>query len=186
MRFLAIMTDGFEDMEAVGTIALLRRAGIDVEVAGMLDQTEVTGYYQTTMRTTLPFSRIAVANFDGIFIPGGAHTKKMRENPAVVSLVQAFACDDKWIAAICAAPSILGVAGVLDQKQYISYPGTEGFIPNGIRVKQAAVRDGFLITGAGAGAVIEFALEVIRAVLGEDAMLEVKKRTIYRAYESRP
>lgn len=183
MRFLAIVTDGFEDLEAVGSIALLRRAGIDVDLAGALDQTFVKGSHRTTVQTDLALSQADLSQYGGLLLPGGGHVRALAGMPHVRNTIEAFAEADKWLCAICAAPSLLGLLGLLDGKRYISFPGTEIHMPRGIRVLKASVRDGRIVTGAGAGATVEFALEIIRAVLGEDASEQIKQRIIYRAYE---
>jgi protein deglycase len=183
MRFLAIVTDGFEDLEAIGSIALLRRAGIDVDLAGALNQPFVKGSHRTVIQTDLGLDSADVLAYDGLLLPGGGHVRALAQMPRVLDVILQFSQAGKWIAAICAAPSLLGILGLLDGKKYISFPGTEMHMPRGIRILQASVRDGCLITGAGAGATIEFALEIIRAVLGPEAAQTIEQRIIYRAYE---
>jgi putative intracellular protease/amidase len=183
MRFLAIVTDGFEDLEAIGSIALLRRAGIEVDLAGALDQPYVKGSHRTVVKTDVSLGAADLFVYDGLLLPGGGHVRALAEMPHVLETIRRFADAGKWLTAICAAPSLLGMLGLLDGKRYISFPGTETHMPKGIRILKAAVTDGKIVTGAGAGATIEFALEIIRAVLGEETAQTIMKRTIYRAYE---
>ena len=183
MRLLAIITDKFEDLEAIGTIALLRRAGIEVDVAGASDQLMVTGAFHTSVKTDIDLSKVDLNHYDGLFLPGGPHTKALREQKAVLGIVSTFYEQQKWLLAICAAPSILGVLGILDDKSYTCFPGMEEFMPLGKKQASAAVVDGKIITGAGAGAVHEFAFAIIEALLGTQKSEEIKQRIIYRAYE---
>ena len=183
MRLLAIVTEKFEDLEAIGTIALLRRAGIEVDLAGASDQRMVTGSFHTSVQTDIALSEVEIFHYDGLFLPGGAHTKALREQKEVLGIVSAFYEQHKWLMAICAAPSILGVLGILDGVSYTCFPGMETFMPLGKKQAAAAVVDGKIITGAGAGAVHEFAFAIIEALLGVQKSEEIKQRIIYRAYE---
>lgn len=183
MKFLALLADGFEDLEAVGTIALLRRAGIEIETASVSEKSIVTGSFKTPVVTDLPLSKVDVMRYDGVFLPGGAATKTLRESQEVLNVVKGFAKAGKFLTAICAAPSVFGVLGLLDGKQYTCYPSLESFMPKGIKLAKAAVIDGFIVTGAGAGTVTEFALAVIQTTLGLAKAEEVSKRILFRIYE---
>jgi DJ-1 family protein len=183
MKFVALLADGYEDIEALGTVAILRRAGIQVDFVSVLDKDVATGSFGTRVLVDLPLSAVSVVEYDGVLIPGGAQSKTLRENQDVLRLVKAFADSGKWLAAICAGPTVLGVLGLLDGIRYTAFPNTELFMPSGIRVMKPAVTSGNIITGAGAGCVTDFALEIIRAVLGKDKAQEIKKRILFREYD---
>ncbi|MDD3124131.1 MAG: DJ-1/PfpI family protein [Candidatus Izemoplasmatales bacterium] len=179
MRIACLLSDGFEEIEAIGTIALLRRSGIECELVNVFNKKSVTGSYGITVMTTMSLKAVKVTDFDGLFIPGGGHAKVLRETPTVLELVETFHKQNKWLMAICAGPSVFGVLGILDNVHYTSFPGTEKYMPKGIRMNEKAVRDNLIITGIGAGAVYEFAFEIIKALLGECLKDEVSRRILY-------
>ncbi|MBU1145578.1 MAG: DJ-1/PfpI family protein [Firmicutes bacterium] len=185
MRFVCLLADGFEDIEAIGTVALLKRSGIEVELVSVFGKKTVTGAFQTEVVVNTKMSSIDVDEYDGIFIPGGRQAYVLRDTPSALELVIKFSEQQKWLMAICAGPSVFGVIGLLDGKHYTSFPGTEVYMPKGIRENALVVTDGNIITGIGAGAVHEFAFEIIKNVLGKDKADEIKKRTLYKAFETR-
>jgi 4-methyl-5(b-hydroxyethyl)-thiazole monophosphate biosynthesis len=126
---------------------------------------------------------VSEKEYDGIFLPGGAATKTLRENPGVMKLVLAFAARKKLLCAICAGPTVFGMLGLLDGIRYTSFPSTETFMPKGIRENKASVIAGNIVTGAGAGTVMEFAYDVITVALGAEKAKEIQKRMLYRVYE---
>ncbi len=183
MRIACVLADGFEDIEALGTVAILRRSGIEVDFVNAMNKTSAVGSYLTEVVTGLPIKKADHAMYDGILIPGGRQAAYLRENKNVLELVKAFASADKWLMAICAGPTIFGILGLLDDRHYTSFPGTESYMPKGIRMAKPAVSDHKIITGVGAGAVYEFALEIIGNLLGDGKKQEMKKRILYREFE---
>ncbi|MBU0996789.1 MAG: DJ-1/PfpI family protein [Firmicutes bacterium] len=179
MKIACLLSDGFEDIEALGTVALLRRAGIICEFVSVFNNKTVKGSYGTEVIPEVLMKKINTNDYDGIFIPGGKHAKVLRETKSVLDLVTTFHSQNKWLMAICAGPTVFGVLGFLDGVNYTSFPSTEVHMPRGIRQKQKAVRDGRIITGIGAGAVYEFAFEIISALLGDAVKLQVIKVTQY-------
>jgi len=179
MKIACLLSDGFEDIEALGTIALLRRSGIVCDLVHVFNKISVTGSFGTEVITTLPIKKVNVADYDGVFIPGGRQASVLRETKVALDLVKAFHESSKWLMAICAGPTVLGVQGILDNVKYTSFPGTESYMPKGIRQSSKAVRDGFIITGIGAGAVYEFAFLIIESLLGKPTRDEIVKRIQY-------
>ncbi len=179
MNLLTIATDGFEDVELLATSAILRRSGFVVDLYSIHPQPFITGSYQTKVIPRGHLAEIDCSRYDGIFLPGGAHTAALRNHPGVLELVTHFVQNQKWTLAICAAPSILGVLGLLDGKQYTCFPGFETYMKKGIHVNQKTVRDGFIITGAGAGASLEFAFAIIEAIQGKEQANQIKQKTRY-------
>ncbi len=179
MKIACLLSDGFEDIEALGTVALLRRAGIICEFVSVFNNKTVKGTFGTEVVPDVMMKKMNVSDYDGIFIPGGAQAKVLRETNSVKELVKLFYDQNKWLLAICAGPTVFGVLGILDGVNYTSFPSTEVYMPLGIRQKQKAVRDGKIITGIGAGAVYEFAFEVISALMGDAVKLQIIKRTQY-------
>lgn len=179
MKIACLLSDGFEDIEALGTIALLRRSKITCDIISVFNKKTITGAFHTEVVADHMMKKVNSNDYDGVFIPGGGHAKILRETDSVKKLVQEFYDQKKWLMAICAGPTVFGVMGLLDGVKYTSFPSTEAFMPKGIRQIQKAVRDGKFITGIGAGAVYEFAFEIISALMGAPMKEEVAKRTQY-------
>lgn len=177
MNVLCILTDGFEELEAVGTIALLRRAGITIDVYA-LDASQATGRFQINMGVIKDLSEADVENYGMLFLPGGPHYQKLEQDERVMAILDHFANQNKLIAAICAAPTILGRRGLLKGKQYTCFTSmNEDF--GGTYVDQYTVTDHNIITGRSAAAVIDFAFAIIEKIKGAQEAQEVKKSIYY-------
>ncbi|MDT8336636.1 MAG: DJ-1/PfpI family protein [Candidatus Izemoplasmatales bacterium] len=179
MRFACLLADGFEDIEALGTSALLRRAGFEVDFIGVYNNDKVEGSYHTVVTDLKKIKNLEVDNYDGIFLPGGRAAYALRENEVVKKVVSDFYNHNKWMLAICAAPTVYGLMGLLDNKKYISFPGTEKEMGKAIRVDVKAVSDGRFITARSAGAVYDFAFEIIKTINGEAALEKFKKNLYF-------
>jgi len=179
MRIACLLADGFEDIEALGTSALLRRAGYEVDFYSVYNKNEVEGSYHTVVTQVRKMKDLKAQNYDGLFIPGGRAAFTLREDKDVKNIVRKFADLDKWMLSICAAPTVYGMMGLLDNKKYISFPGTEKDMYKAIRIEEKAVSDGKFITGKSAGAIYEFVFEIIKTIEGEDAVDALKKKLYY-------
>lgn len=179
MRFACLLADGFEDIEALGTSALLRRAGFEVDFISVYNKQQVEGSYHTVVTALKNIENLEVDNYDGIFLPGGRAAYALRENEVVKNVVREFHKHNKWMLAICAAPTVYGLMGLLDNKKYISFPGTEKEMGNGIRVNVKAISDGRFITARSAGAVYDFVFEIIKTINGEAALEKFKKNLYF-------
>jgi len=177
MKFACLLADGFEDVEALGTSALLRRAGFTVDFFSVHNKEVVEGSYHTAVTNLKMMKNLSASDYDGIFIPGGRAAYSLRENEEVKKQVNDFHEAKKWMTAICAAPTVFGMMGLLDNKKYISFPGTEKEMGKAIRVEKKAVTDGLFITGKSAGAIYEFVFEIIKTINGEQA-LEIYKQNL--------
>ena len=180
MKFACLLSDGFEDIEALGTVDILRRAGIKVDFISVFDKKIVKASSGSLVIPDKMMNAMNESDYDGLFIPGGGHSYVLRETQSVLELTKKFYDNDKWLMSICAGPMTLGVLGILNNRKYISYPGTEDSMGKAIRVESQAVRDGKIITGKAAGAVFEFAFKIIETVLDEETMIKVKERLFYK------
>ncbi|MFP4478487.1 MAG: DJ-1/PfpI family protein [Candidatus Izemoplasmatales bacterium] len=179
MKFACLLADGFEDVEALASSALLRRAGFTVDFYSVYNHKKVTGAYKTVVTDITPMKKLNVDNYDGLFIPGGKAAFKIRDEQSVQAVAKAFDEKEKWMLAICAAPTVYGMLGLLDGKKYISYPGTEKNMGDAIRVDEKAIRDGRYITARSAGTIYDFVFEIIKAIQGEEALKEFKENIVY-------
>jgi 4-methyl-5(b-hydroxyethyl)-thiazole monophosphate biosynthesis len=179
MRFACLLADGFEDVEALATSALLRRAGFEVDFFSVYNTKKVVGSFHTVVTKLLNMRSLSADDYDGLFLPGGKAAFGLRENLVVKKIVLDFYQQNKWMLAICAAPTIYGVLGILDGKNYTSFPGTEKEMGKAIRVDAKAVTDGKFITARSAGSVYEFVFEIIKTINGEKALEQFKKNIVY-------
>jgi len=173
-RVLIPLADGCEELEAVTVIDLLRRAGIEVTVAGLKPGTvQASRGVQLVPDTTLDAA--LQHDYDMVVLPGGLPgATHLREDPRIIALLQKMAAAGRYTAAICAAPRVLAEAGVLQGKQATGYPGTLDGLP-GISVSSApVVRDGKVLTSRGPGTAMDFALALIEALVGGEKRREVE------------
>ena len=155
------LANGFEEIEAITVVDILRRAGIEVAVAG-LQPGPVSGSHDILV---VPDTTIDAANpdsFDMIVLPGGQPgTDNLNADPRVHALLKEFATKNKLIGAICAAPMVLAAAGVLNGKKSTCYPAYIDRLNGGIYEDAAVVSDGGIITSQGVGTAIEFGLALV-------------------------
>ena len=158
---------GFEEMEAVGTLDLIRRAEIEVKSVGIGGKV-ITGSHGIPVVCDLEDSELSLAGTSGIVLPGGMPGTLNLEKSEVVRTAIDY-CIERglFICAICAAPSILGRAGLLAGKRFTCFPGFEQLAQGGEYTSARVERDDKLITAKGPGCTIPFALEIIRAVAGD-------------------
>lgn len=174
---LCILSNGFEELEAVGAIALLRRAGICVDVYSLHDE-QATGRFDVTISKVRNIKAANANEYDALLLPGGPHYVELETNETVISLIQAFHTTGKVISAICAAPTILGRMGLLAGKKYTCFTSmNEDF--GGSYQDTYTVTDGQLITGRSAAAVIDFAFAIIEKLEGHEHAEEVKNSIYY-------
>lgn len=171
---LAILPEGFEELEAVAPIDLLRRAGCEVTVAALGAQRRVTGRNQISLEadTRLADLPADAPAHDCLFLPGGPGVKLLRESAAVRALVARHEAAGKLLAAICAAPTVLHDAGLLADKRYTAHPSVANELP-AILADERVVRDGRLLTSRGAGTAIDFGLALIAALVSSKKSAEI-------------
>ena len=171
---------GFEEMEAITPIDLLRRAGIDVITVGLNGQT-VYGSHNIGIHADITIDQLELSQMEMIVLPGGLGGVASIKNcqKAIDAIVYAQQ-QDKWIAAICAAPTILAQLHITDQISAVCYPGCEDEMGTAQIISNACTRHGKVITGASAGCAIPFALELIRALKGDDMAQAVAKQIVIR------
>lgn len=179
MKVCMVITDGFEEIEAVGTFAILRRGGLDVDVYSLSDQ-DAAGRFGLTCAKLHPFSKLNPDEYGVLVIPGGPQYKALEASPAVQKLIKQFMDEGKIVAAICAGPTILGRAGYLKGRNYTCFTAmNEDF--GGTYKEDYAVSDGNVITGKSAAATIDFAFAVLEAAAGKETADKTKKEIYYKS-----
>jgi 4-methyl-5(b-hydroxyethyl)-thiazole monophosphate biosynthesis len=169
MKSVAVfLAPGFEEIEAVTVIDVLRRADIQVTVAG-LSEGEITGSHEITVRPDKTLDEIQPESFDMVVLPGGLPgTDHLREDPRVRAFVRHMAESGKYTCAICAAPTVLKAAGVATGRAVTSHPIVQEDLKGLDYREERVVVDGPVVTSRGAGTAMEFALELVRILAGPE------------------
>jgi len=176
-RVLIALAEGFEEIEALATADVLKRAGLDVVLAG-LPGTMVKGRSGIRVVTDKRIDEVESKDFDCLVLPGGnPGYVNLGKSKKILELINDFDKQKKQIAAICAAPSILAKAGILDDRRATIFPGMERDVPRPRSGK--VVVDGHIITSQGPGTTLDFALEIVKTLLGKSQADEVRRDIVY-------
>ena len=175
MKAIIIINNGLEECEALVTYDLLFRAGIEVELVGFTS--EVLSSHNVTFKAHELLDEINPNDYDCLILPGGMPgTKNLENDQRVQDMIDLFVKQDKYIAAICAAPSILIHKGLLKNNKFICYPGFEsGLLP----ANEKAIQDNKFITAKGLGAVFEFSYLIIKNLINEDKAKQILNQIQY-------
>lgn len=169
-RVLCILENGFEEIEAIAPVDLLRRGGVEVVMAGV-SAMEVTGKCGIRVAADILFENVSGDEFDALFLPGGPAVMELRKNAEVIALIRAFHGAGKLIAAICAAPLLLKDAGLLDDANFTAHFSTRGELPDVL--DERSVYCSQLLTSRGAGTAIEFGMAFVEILCGVKVKNEV-------------
>jgi len=173
---LVPLAEGFEELEAVTIVDLLRRAGIKVITAGLVEG-PVTASRGTVIVPDTTLDDALTREYDMAVLPGGLPgADHLNEDERIRSLLKKMAGSEKFTAAICAAPKVLATTGLLEGKRATGYPGVlDGLDLANITLDDApVVKDGKVITSRGPGTAMDFALELIECLLGAEKRREVE------------
>lgn len=174
------LADGFEEIEGLTVVDLLRRAEIEVSMVSITDRIEIVGAHNIVIKADEIFNESDFANTKMLVLPGGMPgTKNLMEHEELRALLNRFYAEDKMIAAICAAPSVLGLNNILVGKKATCYPGFEDKLVGAIYEDSKVVKDNNIITSKGLGTAIEFALSIIRHFKGKEVADKIEKSIIY-------
>lgn len=171
---LVPLAEGFEEIEAFAPVDLLRRAGVEVVVASLADHRHATGRSGITAHADLALSAWGERLADCLFLPGGPGVKQLRADERVIALVRRHAEAGRWIAAICAAPTVLHDAGLLAGRRFTAHDSVRDELP-GLRDTERIVTDGRLTTSRGAGTAVEFGLHLVGLLVSPQRAAEVGK-----------
>jgi len=168
MKAYVFLADGFEEIEAITPIDILRRADIEVVTVSISTSKEVRGAHNIIVLADCLFSETEFANNDLLILPGGMPgTKNLDAHNELKDLLCRQAEAGQKIAAICAAPSILGKMGLLNGKEAICYPNFENQLLGAKISKDKVVKSSTIITAKGAGVAVEFALKLVEELKGK-------------------
>lgn len=173
-----ILADGFEEIEAIEPIDIMRRAGIDVVTASLGDRV-VTGAHNIPVTADITINEIDPKSMDLLMLPGGAGHELLDASNEVHGLINYAVTNNIYISAICAAPSILGKKMILEGKNATCFPGFEKYLYGAEITTAKAVVDGKIITARGAGAASEFGFAMVELLKGKETADELRKTMQY-------
>ena len=183
-KALVVLADGFEDVEAVTAIDVLRRGGVEVVTAALAEGPEVRSAHGVAMRADAPFSEAERDDFDVIVLPGGGEgTENLKSSRALLERLRRQKEEGRLLAAICAAPTVLVEAGVLEDGQHVTcYPTCSVDLDRpcaGVPV----VEDGNVITGQAPGSSLLFALVVLKTLTDEKTAARVARGMVTDVFD---
>ncbi len=169
------LADGFEEIEALATVDILRRADLPVVTVGVATATP-TGAHGMTIHADMEEEKLTLEALEAVILPGGMPGTLHLEQSVTVQRALRYAYDNALpMGAICAAPSILGHAGYLRGLRATCYPGFEDALDGAILSADAVVTDGLFTTAAGAGVAVDFALELVARLVSTEKAIEIKR-----------
>ena len=172
------LAEGFEEIEALCPLDLMRRAGIEVRTIG-IGSKYIKGAHGICVEADIVDTEYSYSSPDMVFLPGGMPgTLNLAASEVVTGAIKKAYAEGKYIAAICAAPSILGDMGLLQGKEAICYPGFEDRLTGAKLSKARVVRDGKIITAAGMGAALDFGLLIVEVFCGAEKAAALRAAVI--------
>ena len=177
-----MLATGFEEVEAVTTVDLLRRASLPVQTVSITGELMVKGAHGISITADILFENADFNEAGMIILPGGMPgTTNLRDFEPLREQLISFASSGKLLAAICAAPLVLASCGILEGKNATIYEGMDDHLAGAIHSKEKVVTDGNLITSKGPGTAMDFALSIISRLKGAEAAEAVRKGLLYRS-----
>ena len=172
---------GYEEIEALTVVDLCRRAGIEISMVSITGEMKVTGSHGITVEMDQQFEEVDFAALDMIVLPGGMPgTKNLEAHLGLMEQVDAFYNDGKYVAAICAVPSIFGHRGIVKGRKACCYPGFEKDLTGAeVSYESVCVSD-HVITSRGMGCAIDFSLAIIEKLCGSELAEKLAKGIIYK------
>ncbi len=179
-KALMLMADGFETVEALMSVDILRRSGVELVMASISDKCEVVSAHNVKIQADSLLSEVDPMDFDCVILPGGMPgTLHLGDSKEVEETLAKMSEAGKILAAICAAPSVLGKYGYLQGKNACCYPGMEDKLTGAKTNTNPVNVDGKVITSRGLGTATEFAFALVEALVGKAKVDELKKAIVY-------
>ena len=176
------LAEGFEEIEALTPVDVLRRAGLSVQTVSVMDEQVVAGAHGVPVLADKMFAEINPEDAEMILLPGGLPgATNLDTHEGLSRMILDFAAAEKPLAAICAAPLVLGNRGLLQGKKATCYPGFETYLQGAEYTAALVEKDGNIITGKGPGAAMEFAFAIVEKYCGIDKVNELKQGMMIQA-----
>lgn len=182
MKKTAILfAEGYEEVEALTVVDLLRRAKIGCDIVAVKEADEVTGSHGISVQAEKTLSQLVTEEYDGLILPGGLRgVNNLAADERVIDLLRRFAAAGKLTAAICAGPTVLAKAGLLEGRRACCYPGMEDQLTGALACTESVVEDGSIITSRGLGTAIPFALALVAYFCGEKQAQALAKSIVFQ------
>ena len=172
-----LLTDGFEEIEALTPVDVLRRCGAELTTVGVHGK-RVIGAHKIVTEADIEISHVKKEDMEMLILPGGTGYAGLK-TPEVYELIKYAVENNIVVGAICAAPSILGEMGILENKKATCFPGFESEMKGAVLTDGGVVEDGMFITAKGAGAASDFAFALASHVCGKEKASEIKNAMQY-------
>ena len=180
MKIFAFFAEGYEEIEGLTVIDILRRADINVEMVSVTDDREVKGAHGINVTMDKIISEIDFNEGDMIFLPGGIPgTPNLAKCELLIENIIKYNEEGKRLAAVCAAPSVYGNLGILNGKKATCYPGFENELKGATVVADRVVTDGNITTSRGMGTTIDLGLEIVKLYKGQEYADDLGKKIQY-------
>ena len=181
-NIFVFLAEGFEEIEALTPVDVLRRAGLSVQTVSVMDEQVVAGAHGVPVLADKMFAEINPEDAEMILLPGGLPgATNLDAHEGLGQMIQDFAKEEKPLAAICAAPLVFGNRGLLQGKKATCYPGFETYLQGAEYTAALVEKDGNFITGKGPGAAMEFAFAIVEKYCGIDKVNELKQGMMIQA-----
>ena len=176
------LADGFEEIEALAPVDILRRAGLSVKTVSVMEEQVVAGAHGVPVLADVMFDEVNAEDAEMILLPGGLPgATNLDAHQGLSQMILDFAKEEKPLAAICAAPLVFGNRGLLEGKKATCYPGFETYLKGAQYTAALVEKDGNFITGKGPGAAMEFAFAIVEKYCGMDKVNELKQGMMIQA-----
>lgn len=180
-RTAILFAEGYEEVEALTVVDLLRRAKIGCDIVAVKESGEVTGSHGIRVGADKTLSQLVMEEYDGLILPGGLRgVNNLAADERVIDMLRRFAAAGKLTAAICAGPTVLAKAGLLQGRKACCYPGMEDELTGAVACTESVVADGSIITSRGLGTAIPFALALVAYFCGEKQAQALAKSIVFQ------
>jgi len=176
-----LLADGFEEIEALTVVDILRRANVDIKMVSVEDGNSVTGAHGIIVQADISIDMVQKSKMEMLILPGGLPgTDNLEGSAEVINLISYANENGKYIAAICAAPKILGRLNLLNGKSAICYPGYEGELIGAKIIEKGVVIDENIITAKAAGTAHSFAFAIVEVLCNKQMAQDISKKMYYK------
>ncbi|TJX14755.1 DJ-1/PfpI family protein [Tissierella creatinini] len=182
MKILLFLAEGFEEVEAFTVVDYLRRKNIVVDTIAITDNKEVRGSHNIIVRADKTINEIGdLKDYYGVVIPGGMPgASNLKDDIRVIDIVKEMNESRRLVAAICAGPIVLEKAGIIRGRNITSYPSFNKAFPKSNYIEENVVRDKNIITSRGPALAVDFTIEIIKYLLGDERAEELKQNILYK------
>ncbi|WP_349947834.1 DJ-1 family glyoxalase III [Lacrimispora sp. BS-2] len=179
-KVFAFLADGSEEVELLAVVDILKRGGQEVTLVSVTGKKDVVGAHQIKIQADFEFSEVDCKNADVLFLPGGMPgTRNLGAHGGLINSLKEAYGENRRIAAICAAPSILGRLGMLEGRKATCFPGFEPELKGALYTKQGVVTDGNITTARGLGYALDMGIELLGLLTDENHARQVKEAIQY-------